>query len=102
MQTPLLRIETLTSPPITIPDAQVYIRSRLVQLRFPAVSGGLIWNRPVAIVVRRLNGQTKIVPILDLTRIVWLALAGICFTGVVTLLFPRRKRAKAGKETSYE
>jgi len=102
MQTSILRIETLTSPPITIPDAQVYVRSRLVQLRFPAVNGGLIWNRPVAIVVRTPDGQEKIVPILDVTRLALLALAGICFTGIITLLFPRRKKAKAGKEASYE
>jgi len=91
MQTSILRIETRTGPPIKIPDAQLYVRSRLVQLRFPTANGGLIWNRPVAIVVRPLNGQEKVIPILDMTRIALVALAGICFTSVLTFLFLKRK-----------
>jgi hypothetical protein len=92
MQTSILRIETRTSPPIIIPDAQLYVRSRLVQLRFPSVNGGLIWNRPVSIVVRPLHGQEKVIPVLDITRIVVFTLAGICFTGILTFMFLKRKK----------
>jgi LPXTG-motif cell wall-anchored protein len=95
MQTSILRIETLTSPPITIPDAQLYVRSRLVQLRFPTANGGLIWNRPVAIVVRPLTGQEKVIPVLDMTRIAVFTLAGICLTGILGFVFLKRKKAKA-------
>jgi LPXTG-motif cell wall-anchored protein len=95
MQTSKFRIETLTGPPIPIPDAQVYVRSRLVQLRFPADHGGLIWNRPVALVVRTLDGQEKTVPIVDVTRMAVFTLAGICFTSLLAFLFLRRKKAKA-------
>ena len=95
MQTSILRIETHTSPPIEIPDGQLHVRSRLVQLRFPPANGGLIWNRPVAIVVRPLNGQEKVIPVLDITRIVVFTLAGICFTGILTFMFLKRKKAKA-------
>ena len=95
MQTSILRIETRTSPPIMIPEGQLYVRSRLVQLRFPPANGGLIWNRPVAIVVRPLNGQEKVIPVLDITRIVVFTLAGICFTSVLTFMFLKRKKANA-------
>jgi hypothetical protein len=95
MQTSILRIETRTSPPIKIPDAQLYVRSRLVQLRFPIVNGGLIWNRPAAIVVRPLNGQEKVIPVLDMTRIAVFTLAGICFTSILTFMFLKRKKAKS-------
>ena len=95
MQNSILRIETRTSPPIMIPDGQLYVRSRLVQLRFPPAKGGLIWNRPAAIVVRPLNGQEKVIPVLDITRIVVLTLAGICFTGVFAFMFLKRKKANA-------
>lgn len=95
MPTSIARIETLTGPPITIPDAQLYVRSHLVQLRFPTANGGLLWNRPVAIVVRPLTGQEKVIPVLDITRIAVLTLAGICLTGLLVFMFLKRKKAKA-------
>jgi LPXTG-motif cell wall-anchored protein len=78
-----------------IPDAQLYVRARLVQLRIPSAHGGLIWNRPVAIVVRPSNGPEKVIPVLDLTRIAMFSLAGICFTGILGFMFLKRKKAKS-------
>ena len=95
MQTSILRIETRTGPPIKIPDGQLYVRSRLVQLRFPPANWGLIWNRPVAIVVRPSTGQEKVIPVLDMTRIAVLTLAGICFTGIFAFMFLKRNKAKS-------
>ena len=95
MQTSILRIKTLTSPPITIQGAQLQVRSRFVQLRFPTVNGGVIWNRPVAVVVRTLDGEEIVVPISDITRTALLALAGLCFTGIFVLMFFRRKKAQS-------
>ena len=95
MRTSKLRIESLDSPPITIPDGQVYIRSSLIQLRFPNASGGLIWNRPAAVVMRTSNGQERIIPILDVTRMAVFTLAGICFTSIFAFMFLKRKKANA-------
>ena len=95
MQTSLFRIETRDSSPITIRDAQIYVRSQVVQLRFPAVDGGLIWNRPVAIVVRAFDGQETIVPIVDLTRMVVLTLAGLSFAAMFVLRLLRRKTSES-------
>ena len=92
MQTSTVRIETLTGPPITIPDGQIYVRSKYVQLRFPKVKGGLIWNRPVAAVVRTTDGQEKIIPILDITRIILFTLAGFCLTSMFVLMLRRHKK----------
>ncbi len=90
MRTSLFRIDTLTSSPITTPGGQVTMRSQAVQVRIPAIHGGLIWNRPVACVVRTPDGQERIIPILDITRIVLLALAGFGFTSLFVLVFLRR------------
>ena len=95
MRTSLFRIDTLTSPPITTPGAEVTIRSQAVQVRIPAIHGGLIWNRPVACVVRTPDGQQRIVPILDITRIVLLALAGFGFTSLFVLMFLRRGKFRS-------
>jgi hypothetical protein len=91
----MLRIETLTSPPITIPDARVHVRSQVIQLRFPVIHGGVIWNRPVAVVVRPVNGQEKIVPIRDVTRAALLTLTGLGFTALLVRIFFRRKQARS-------
>ena len=95
MQTSLLRIETLTSPPITIQGTRAHLRSQLIQLRFPVINGGVIWNRPVAVVLRSLDGEEKIVPILDTTRIVMFTLAGLYFTGMLVRMFARGKRTRS-------
>jgi hypothetical protein len=81
----LLRIETLTGEPIRIKDAQLRVRSQVVQLRFPFINGGLIWNRPVAVWVRTADGQDQILPVSDVTRTTLLSL--LTFSLVVTFLF---------------
>jgi hypothetical protein len=95
MQTSILRIATLTSPPITIQDTQVHVRSQLVQLRFPTIRGGVIWNRPVAVVVRALDGEEEIISVPDVTRTALLALAGLCLTAMLVQMFFRRKNARS-------
>ena len=94
MQTSILRIETLSGPPITIQDTQIHVRSQFVQLRFPTIHGGVIWNRPVAVVVRALDGEEKIVSIPDVTRTALLALAGLCFTAMLVRMFFKRKKVR--------
>jgi len=93
MQTSLFRIGTLSGPPIDNPNGQIYLRSQFVRLRFPAlrVQGGLIWNRPVAVVVRSLAGQETTIPIVDVTRIVMLALTGLGLATLLVAIFLRRK-----------
>ena len=94
MQNSPLRIETLTSPPIRIRDDQIQIRSQLVQLRFPAIYGGIIWNRPVTVVVRALDGEEKLVGIPNVTRTVMLALAGLCSAAIIVRMFLKRRKAR--------
>jgi hypothetical protein len=95
MRTSLFRIDTLTSPPIPVPGGQVSLQSQSIQVRFPAMQGGLIWNRPVASVVRTADGRETVIPILDVTRVVLLALAGVCFSSLFLLVFLRRGRIRS-------
>ena len=101
MQTSLLRIETLTSPPITIQDTQVHLRSQLVRLRLPTVHGGVIWNRPVAVVVRTSDGEEKTVSIPDVTRLAMLTLAGLYLTGMFVLISLKRKRLNLERRLTH-
>lgn len=92
MSSSLLRVETLTGQSIRVKNAELRVRSQIVQLRFPVANGGLIWNRPVAVLVRRRDGQEQMLPILDLTRIVVFTLVGLCFGCMFLLILFRHKK----------
>jgi hypothetical protein len=89
----LLHIETRTSQPVRVKDTQLRIRAQVVQVRLPIVSGGLIWNRPVAVLVQSPNGN-QILPVPDVTRIAVLALVGLSFASTFLLILLRRKTAQ--------
>ena len=47
----------------------------LVKLR--GQHGGLIWNRPKAVIIRKIDGEESVLPVQDVTRnIMWGMLAG--------------------------
>jgi hypothetical protein len=91
MLTSVLRIETLTSQPIKVKDTQLRVRSQIVKLRLPVISGGFIWNRPVAVLVRRPNGQDQILSVPDLTRTTVLALLVLSLAWTFVIMLFRRK-----------
>jgi hypothetical protein len=93
MLTSLFRIETLTGQPVRVKDAELRVRSQVLQLRLPGISGGLIWNRPVAVLVRTADGQDQILPVQDVTRTAVLALLVFSFAGTFLLMLFRRKIA---------
>ena len=93
MPTSLFRIETLTGEPVKIRDRQVRVRSQVVQIRFPFIHGGLIWNRPVAVLTRTADGQDQILPVRDVTRIAVLTLLMFSLAGTFLLMLFRRKNA---------
>lgn len=92
MLTPLIQIETLTGEPVKIQDTQLRVRSQVFQLRFPLISGGLIWNRPVAVLVRTADGQDQILPVRDLTRTIVITLLLLPLTGIFLFSLIRRKK----------
>jgi hypothetical protein len=91
MRSSLLRSETLTGQPIRVKDTQLCFRSQVVQLRLPIASGGLIWNRPVAVLVRTPDGQDQILPLPDVTRTAMLSLMALCFASTFLFMLFRRK-----------
>jgi hypothetical protein len=93
MLTSLFRIETLTGQPVRVKDAELRVRSQVLQLRLPGISGGLIWNRPVAVLVRAADGQDQILPVPDVTRTLVLTLLVLSLAGTLLLMLFRRKIA---------
>ena len=91
MSTSLFRVETLTGQPVKVKDTQLRVRSQVLQLRLPVISGGLIWNRPVAVLVRTADDQDQILPIRDVTRNIMLTLLVLSLAGTFLLMFFWRK-----------
>jgi hypothetical protein len=75
--------------PVTVDDVTVTARSRALVVRLPR--GGLVWNRPTAVLVEQ-DGQARRIPIVDLTRILQVGLIGLAVltAGVSVFWFRRR------------
>ena len=92
MWSSLISIETLIGQPLRINSTELRVRSQVVQLRLPVTNVGLIWNRPVAVLIRKGDGQEQMLPIPDLTRIAVLTLVGLCFGYMFLLISFRHKK----------
>ena len=95
MSTSLLRVETLTGQSIRVKNTEIRVRSQVIHFRLPVANGGMIWNRPVAVLVRTSDGQEQILPIPDLTRIAVLTLVGLCFGCMFLLILFRNKKIES-------
>ncbi len=87
----MIRFATLSSQPIAVGDLKITVRSRALQVRFPGASGGLIWNRPIAVSVYRPDGTIVHLPVRDVTRLVQVLLA-IGLVGSLLLLNASKRR----------
>jgi hypothetical protein len=55
----------------------------------------LVWNRPTAVLAEQ-DGQTRRIPIVDVTRILWVGLLGLAvLTASASLLGFRRRTGEA-------
>ena len=78
----IVRRQMLSGEATTVGDITVTPQSEAVTIRWP--SGGLVWNRPVAVIVER-EGMRERIRVADVTRIVQLGLLGL--TLVFSLVF---------------
>ncbi len=87
----ILRWQTISGDKVTSGDVNVTPQSQALTIRWP--HGGLVWNRPVAILVER-GEQTERIPIVDVTRMVQLGLLGLSlvFSIFILLLSVRQRR----------
>ena len=87
----MVKRQTLSGEATTVGDITVTPQSQAVTVRWP--SGGLVWNRPVAVVVER-DGMRERTRVVDVTRMVQLGLLGLTlvFSMVFFWLSVRRGR----------
>lgn len=75
--TELLNVEVRAGNPIAMGDRTVTPFAQSIQMKFPGLSGGLIWNRPVSILVQTNEGEERVLAVPDVTRQVIWALVGM-------------------------
>jgi hypothetical protein len=70
----MLQWQTASGDKVTVGDVTVTPQSRALTVRWPR--GGLVWNRPVAVLVER-GEETERIPVVDVTRMAQLGLLGL-------------------------
>lgn len=87
-----LQQQTISGNKSKIGNKVVTPQSQSITLRWPY--GGLVWNRPAAVLVEQDNQTTRI-PIIDITRILVWGLLGLgLFFAIVTALLSNQQRRK--------
>jgi hypothetical protein len=88
---PVITYSEQVSQPIQAGSRQVSIISRALQIKPPSIAGGLVWNRPVKVRIQDADGQTQLIPIVDVTLqvIATLSIASLVVF-LITLLRPRK------------
>ncbi len=71
-----LSIETKSGQPVQYKGATLTPFSQSWRLQIPGLPGGLIWNRPVSVLVTTADSEEQIVPVVDVTRQALWALLG--------------------------
>jgi hypothetical protein len=90
MRDNFLHVENMAGRSIQAGANRIVPVSQSVRLQVPGFQGGVIWNRPVSIVVTTPDGQEQVLPIRDITRIAQLTVFGAAILG--TFLFWRASR----------
>lgn len=86
-----LTVENRVGAPIQAGERRITPFVQVVKLNIPGLHGGLIWNRPHAVLVQESDGSETVLPVPDITRQlqIFLLAAGL-FAG---LLFWMRRRS---------
>jgi hypothetical protein len=87
----MFKWQTISGDKVTVGDVTVTPQSQALTIRWP--NGGLVWNRPAAVLVER-GEQRERIPIVDVTRVAQLGLLGLSlvFTMMAIVLSVRRRR----------
>lgn len=81
--------QTVSGDPVAMGNVSVTPQSQALIIRAPF--GGLVWNRPVAILVQR-GEQAERIPIVDVTRVAQLGLLGLSLAFAILAILARPRR----------
>jgi hypothetical protein len=89
----IIQWQTQLGEKVTVGDVSLTPQSRALILHWPG--GGLVWNRPVAVVIKQGDRLSRL-PIVDVTRLAQISLLGLSatFTLILLILSVQQKRGK--------
>ncbi len=88
MNKPMFQWQMVDGEPVVVGAVTVTPQAQALSLRFPF--GGIVWNRPAAVLVEQ-DGRTERIPIMDVTRWAVWTLLGL---GTAVAILSSSKRSK--------
>ncbi len=85
--------QTSAGKPVNAGEVIIYPVARSYRINFPAARGGIVWNRPLAVIVEDSSGSRQIIPIQDRTRQLQIAFLAAGFFGTL-LIWLKFRRSK--------
>ena len=85
-----IQLQTNTGEKITAGNLSLTPQSKALTIRLPF--GGLVWNRPVAVLVEE-NGQTRRIPIVNATRLAQVGVLALALVSVIISAIIAQKRS---------
>jgi hypothetical protein len=84
-----------TGTPVIRGDVTITPEAHALTIRLP--TGGMVWNRPSAVLIEQGDRVARL-PIIDITRLAQVALLSLslCFIAVALIGFSGQRRAKHG------
>jgi hypothetical protein len=88
---PFISVETLPGETIQAGTNKITPVSQSIKLIPPGAKGGLIWNRPLSVLVEGADGSERVLPVIDVTRIAQLVLLAMGLAIGMTLWRTKRR-----------
>jgi hypothetical protein len=88
---PTLEQEMLTGETKQVGDYEITPMTNVLKLQLPGRNAGIIWNRPRAVRVKMPDGEERLLPVRDVTRItMWsMILGGLLGALIIGLMYHR-------------
>jgi hypothetical protein len=83
--------QTSAGEPVKAGDVKIYPVARSYRVNFPAAHGGIVWNRPLSVIVEDSQGNRQIIPIQDRTRQLQIGILAAGFIATMLTWFVFRK-----------
>ena len=71
-----LEFETRAGKPIVIGKNRIIPFYQSVGVNMPQINGGVVWNRPVSVLAVNADGEESVIPVIDVTRRLQIAIFG--------------------------
>lgn len=89
---PAITREVRTGETQKVGDYEITPTTNLLSIKLPGYHAGIVWNRPKAVIVKTPDGQEKILPVRDVTRLlIWSMLAGGIIGAIMIGMMYRNK-----------